>query len=325
MNGTIASERYGAGRDRRDFLQRAGRMALWMSCMAMPAGRAMAVPPIPRRIVVMDWPLTETLLALGVVPVGVSAPEWYRREVVEPLLPSSVVDVGLLYAPNYEVLEELAPDLMIITPGHAPDRPLLERLAPTLTLGRYESDSRPFPVLRTETLQMARAIGRANEGDRLLESTDRVLDGVRARLAQRAALLHRPVMVAELVDDRHVRVYGAGSLFDAMLSKIGVVNAANQAGQQAWSTDQGDNAVVPMQRLFELPQAALLLTGDFRSSQRTALEKDAMWQALPSLKGQRVAVLPVIASNGGLVSMQRFVLAVEKALSDIAGGRGGLG
>ncbi|MFT4067710.1 ABC transporter substrate-binding protein [Paraburkholderia sp.] len=274
----------------------------------------------------MNWPLTETLLDVGVVPVGVSAPEWYRRNVVEPTLPSRVVDVGLLYSPNYEVLEELAPDLLIITPGHAPARPMLERLAPTLTLGRYTSNAQPYPALRAETLQMAQAVGRNSEGHRLLERTDSVLDGVGARLAQRPELLHRPVVVAELVDDRHVRVYGAGSLFDAMTSRIGVTNAVNQGGRQpTWSTGQGGFTVVPMQRLFDLPQATLLLTGELRSSQRTALEKDVMWQALPSLKSRHVAVLPVIASDGGLFSMQRFALAVEQALADIAGGRGGLG
>jgi iron complex transport system substrate-binding protein len=274
----------------------------------------------------MDWPLTETLLALGVVPVGVSAPDWYRRVIVKPPLPSDVANIGLLYSPNYEVLEELAPDLMIIAPGHAPARPLLERLAPTLTLGRYMSSTQPYHTLRAETMQMAQAVGRSNAGNSLLERTDSVLAEVSARLGQRPERLCRPVIVADLIDDKHLRVYGAGSLLDAMMSRIGVTNAVNQGeGPSAWPTGSGGFAVVSMQRLFDLPQATLLLTGDIRPSQRAALEQSVIWQALPSMKLRRVAVLPVIAPNGGLISMQRFVLGTEQALAEIADGGGGLG
>lgn len=312
---------------RRNFLGRAGYLAVWASGLGMLTGRkATAASKIPDRVVVMDWPLTETLLALGIVPVGVSAPDWYRRVIVEPLLPSDVVNIGLLYSPNYEVLEELAPDLMIITPGHAPARPLLARLAPTLTLGRYMSSAQPYPALRAETMQMAQAVGRSNAGNSLLERTDSVLDEVKARLVPRPELLRWPVVVADLIDDKHLRIYGAGSLLDAMMSKIGVTNAVNQGeGQSAWVTGSGGFAVVSTERLFDLPQATLLFLGDIRPSQRTAVERSVIWQALPSMKSQRVAVLPVIAPNGGLISMQRFVLAMEQALADIAEGRGGLG
>ncbi|WP_186308713.1 ABC transporter substrate-binding protein [Paraburkholderia sp. BCC1885] len=314
-------------RARRNFLKQAGQSAIWASCLGMCAGQPVAAASkIPRRVVVMDWPLTEMLLALGVVPVGVSAPDWYRRTIVDPPLPSDVVNIGLLYSPNYEVLEELAPDLMIITPGHAPARPLLERLAPTLTLGRYARSAQPYDALRAETTEMARVVGRSNVGDGLLERTDSVVGGVRARMELHPELLRRPVVLAELIDDRYLRVYGAGSLLDTMMSKIGVTNAVNQGrGQPAWSTGSDGVAVVSMQRLFDSSQATLLLLGDIRSSQRMSLRRSVIWQALPSMISRRVTVLPVIAPNGGLVSMQRFVLAIERALTDIAGGRGGLG
>lgn len=312
-------------RARRHFLGRAGRIALWASCSGMPVRQVAAAPEIPRRIVVMDWALTETLLDLGVVPVGVSAPDWYRRTIVEPTLPSDVADVGLLYSPNYEALEELAPDLMIITPGHAPARPLLERLAPTLTLGRYMSNAKPYAALRAETLQMAMAVGRNLQGAKLLATTDTVLAQVRARLAQRTEWLRRPVVVAELIDAQYLRVYGAGSLLDTMLSKIGVINALNEEGKQPWSTGHGGFTVIPLRRLFDLSQATLLVSGGVRPSQREALKRNPVWQALPFVQSRDVAVLPVIAPYGGLVSMQRFVLATEKALADLATRGGGLG
>ena len=59
------------------------------------------------RVVVLDWPLTEIVLSLGVVPVGVARPPWYMRVDGDPPLPSGVTDTGLLFQPNFEVLDAL--------------------------------------------------------------------------------------------------------------------------------------------------------------------------------------------------------------------------
>ncbi|MBN3811090.1 iron-siderophore ABC transporter substrate-binding protein, partial [Paraburkholderia sp. Ac-20347] len=75
---------------------------------------------VPKRVVVMDFGLTEMLLTLGVTPLATSVPDWYRRTNVAPPLPAGVIDIGLLYQPNFELLEQLRPDLLLLTPAHAP-------------------------------------------------------------------------------------------------------------------------------------------------------------------------------------------------------------
>jgi ferric hydroxamate transport system substrate-binding protein len=278
----------------------------------------------PQRIVVLNWELTETLLALGVTPIGTSLPDWYRSTIVEPPLPQGVANLGLLYQPNFEMLQALAPDLMIITPGHAPARPWLERLAPTLTLGAYMSSDTPYPALLGETGKLADRLQRPQRATQLIASTGRVISDVRTQLAAHPAWLRRPVLAAELVDDRHLRVYGAGSLFDAMLQKIGVSNAANPAaGGRPWNTDSGF-ALVPVQRLVDVQQADILLVGPVSPSSRAGLARNPIWQALPVVREGRVTVMPVIAPYGGLVSMQRFAQAVATALATIDNGGGGL-
>ncbi|STQ43949.1 Iron(III)-hydroxamate-binding protein fhuD [Ewingella americana] len=68
-------------------------------------------------------------LALGVVPVGVAAPQWYRRLYSAPALPADVADVGLLFQPNFETLRELRPTLLLVTPGHLMAKAQLEQIA----------------------------------------------------------------------------------------------------------------------------------------------------------------------------------------------------
>lgn len=280
--------------------------------------------PAPHRIVTLNWELTETLLALGVAPVGTPLPDWYRNTIVEPPLPPGVADVGLLYQPSFEMLQALAPDLMIITPGHAPARSWLERIAPTLTLGAYMSSDTPYPALLDETRELAAKLQRPQRATDLIAATDRETANLRAQLAGRPALLRAPVLVADLVDDRHLRVYAQGSLFDEMLQKLGVQNAAHPgAGSNPWRTEQGF-AMVPVQRLVDVQQASLLLVGPVEAAARAGVAKNAIWQALPMVRERRIAVLPVIAPYGGLVSMQRFAQAVTVALATIDNGGGGV-
>lgn len=289
---------------------------------AMPVAPVMSTAP--HRIVTMNWELTETLLALGVTPIGVSLPDWYRSTVVEPPLPPGVADVGLLYQPNFDVLLMLKPDLFVITSGHAPAKASLERLAPTITLATYMSSPSPYQALCGETSELAARVQRPTRATALIDQAACTAEAVRAQLAARPALTGAPVIVADLVDDRHLRVYARGSLFDEMLAKLGVVNAAHaHAGKGVWATQAGF-ALVPLQRLVDVQQASLLLVGPIAQSMRAALERNAIWQALPAVREKRVTALPVIAPYGGLVSMQRFAHAVHAALSLIEAGGGGV-
>lgn len=292
-----------------------GAWALSTLCAAAPVRAAR-----PRRIVVMNWELTETLLALGEVPVGVSLPDWYRRTIVAPPLPAGVADIGLLYQPNFEALQALSPDLLVITPGHAPARRWFERLAPTLTLGAYMSSPTPYASLCAETRQFAARLDRPARAEALIAAADRTFTRVRGALQARAA---GAVLVADVVDDRHLRVYGRGSLFDAVLQRIGVANLAHPAQGAAWPTMAGF-ALIPVQRLAQVSGATLLLNGPIAAPLRSALARNTLWQALPAVRARRLADLPVIAPYGGLVSMQRFADAVAASLQRIAGGGGGL-
>ncbi len=119
------------------------------------------------------------------------------------------------------------------------------------------------------------------------------------------------MIVADAIDDRHLRVYGEGSLFDEILRGIGVVNATNPSTSSRWTTNEAGSALVPLQRLADVASASLLLVGPLKPDVRVALRSSALWRALPATRERRVAVLPVIAPSGGLVSMQRFATAVD--------------
>jgi ferric hydroxamate transport system substrate-binding protein len=265
------------------------------------AARA-AMAPAPKRIVVLSWGLTEMLLSLGVAPVGVPAPAWYTSGIVEPPLPPGVTDVGLLFQPNYDLLYELRPDLILVTPAHASVRASYERLAPTLTLGAYISDREPYRAMRAEALTLGRRLGREAQAEALLACTDTVIGQSAATLAG----AHAPVCVAQVVDDRHVRVYGRDSLFDEILQSLGLRNAAAETSAGA--------RVIELERLALLQNANLLCVDGGAPGGLAALQGNPVWRQLPFSEPGRSAMLPVIAATGALVSVQRFARAVARAV-----------
>ena len=69
----------------------------------------------PARLAVIDWALCETCIALGAAPAAATELVQFRKIVVEPTLPDSVIDIGLRGTPNLELLSIVAPDLILIS------------------------------------------------------------------------------------------------------------------------------------------------------------------------------------------------------------------
>ena len=72
-------------------------------CAAMASGTASATPGV-QRVVSLDYAAAETLISLGLPPVGVQSADRWDRWVVEPALPSSVVNIGQDLVVNLEVI-----------------------------------------------------------------------------------------------------------------------------------------------------------------------------------------------------------------------------
>lgn len=258
------------------------------------------------------------LLSLGVTPVGVPAPAWYVSGVVEPALPPSVVDIGLLFQPSYDLLYELKPDLILITPAHASVRASFERLAPTMTLGAYTYSPRPYVAMCSEFLTLARRLGLETAGQSLLDATTALIDRTRVALAASApAGGYRDVCLAELVDDRHLRVFGSGSQFDDIVRALGLRNAAaldSTHGGRSLVASHAGNSVIELDALAPIAHAKMLWVDTGAHNDIARLERNAVWKRLAMSQRGDAVELPVISSTGALVSMQRLTLAIASAM-----------
>jgi iron complex transport system substrate-binding protein len=280
------------------------------ACAADTATAAAAALPaaLPRdaRIVVLDWGLTEVVLSLGVVPVGVSRPVWYTRLDGHPPLPASVADTGLLFQPNFEVLEALKPDLIVVTPWHAPLFALLERIAPVLPVKMFGAGVDIYAAVRAATLELGAKLGRDAQADALLQRTDQQL----AAAAQAVAATHdkaRPLYLLRPIDGRHVAVAGPNSLFGGVLRAMAVDNAWQGA------TDPQGMAETDLAALAQRADAQAVLIG-VPPPVVAELARSPLWQSLPFVVQQRVRRIGAIPPTGGLVAATRFANELARAL-----------
>lgn len=272
------------------------------AALAAPHARAAA----PSRLAVVDWALLETVLALGVVPAAASELIQYRSLVVEPELPAAVADLGLRGAPNFEMLRQVAPDLILISQFYEYQRTQLERIAPVLGLPVYEAGTPPYALVETSTLKLGDALGLATAARAYVDETTAQIAKLRETLARHRA---RPLFVVNLGDARHFRAFGADSMFGDVLGRLGLRNA--------WADTTSYSAAAPVgiEALARVPEAGIVIVEPSPPEVARGLPRNAIWNALPAVREGRVARIAPVNHFGGLPSARRFSRLLEDALS----------
>ncbi|UEM03208.1 iron-siderophore ABC transporter substrate-binding protein [Skermanella rosea] len=268
-----------------------------LAILAATAAAAGDTPPPPRRVVALDWGLTDTLIALGIRPLAVPEAKVYETWVGGPPLDPGVVDLGLRLEPNLELLSTLAPDLILIVGEQESLRPQLERIAPTLSLPTYTSDHRPWENAVDATRRLSRLLHRQAAGEALIGRAEAAFAAAQVTLE---AANPPPVLAVSFMDARHVRVYGKGSLAEAVLESSGL--------RSAWTgpTNAWGFATVPIDRLSVHPDASLLVIDPVPPDARPTLASSPLWRNLPAVAAGRTGVIPPPLVFGMVPAAARF-------------------
>ncbi|WP_180983178.1 ABC transporter substrate-binding protein, partial [Vibrio vulnificus] len=98
----------------------------------------------PKKVVALDWVLTETVLSLGVELEGVANISGYQQWVAEPHLNADAIDVGSRREPNLELLSNIQPDVILISKHLAAAYEPLSKIAPVLVYSVYSEEKQPL-------------------------------------------------------------------------------------------------------------------------------------------------------------------------------------
>ncbi|GLS39891.1 ABC transporter substrate-binding protein [Mesorhizobium tianshanense] len=273
--------------------------AAWCGVAPLPARAAR-----PPRIACLEWTSAEMVISLGVGPVAVADTKGYRDWVVDPDLPAGCLDLGSRGEPNLELLTELRPDLIVGAYGYGLDEAPFKRIAPLHTVPFYDGTEAPYRQAETETLKLGAQLGREVEAQRLIHETAATIADLRAQFSGRA---DQPLAVVSMFDDRHVRVYGKGSLFQDVLDRLSLANA--------WTapTDSWGFSTVGIEQLVAIGEARLISLDPIPPHVKIRIDQSSLWANLPCVKAGNARTIPPIWPFGGLAAAARFATFLARA------------
>ncbi len=279
---------------RRDFLF--GAVAT-LGCLPAKAQGGSSAP----RVVSLDYGLAQTLIELGVPPIGLIDTTGWANWTVEPPLPPNVANLGSSHEINMELLQLLRPDLIVSTPYLEWVRPQLEQIAPVKSFPIHALGSSPFPHIIDATRELGRVLGRATEAEALIDRSEMELR------AARAATSHLgKVAVITFIDERNIRIYGPGGIFQDVFDRLGLENAWTRPTNEWGFGDIG------MADLFDIGDARLFYMDPVPPDVLANLPGSPLWQSMPFAQSGHVRRMASVLMFGTLPAATRFArLLVE--------------
>ena len=183
-------------------------------------GRAVDVPVDPQTVVVIDWSVIRTLNDLGIEVDAVPASTGALPEDLARYADGDVPQVGDVFEPDYEAIEAMQPDLVIV--GSRSGTPEVvaefERFAPAVLDMSVRADAPQdvLPMTRERVEQLGQVFG----VEELATSTMDDLDAQIEELAAEISAAGESAMFVQ-VSDGSVSAYGPGSRFGMVYETFG--------------------------------------------------------------------------------------------------------
>lgn len=296
---------------------RAGMMDRRQALMAMGGGLLMpcaarAEAWIDRPVVALNWGVAETLYAMGVRPVGAAEIPGYNALITQPATPRGVADVGLQGAPSMEALVALAPDLILIQAWQQHLRRSLERAARVDSVTIFTGKDDAYANAGAATRHIGGLLSCADRAEGLITACDRKIEDARTRLASYDG---RPLYLAQILDGNIISLFSTGSLFQAVLLRLGLQNAWRGAPNLLWGGTR-----VGIERLADDPEARLVLIDPAGAPAARGLLAGDLFRLLPAVRAGRVVRIRGVWGFGALPSATRFAEALAAGLERGANG-----
>ncbi|MCE9663405.1 ABC transporter substrate-binding protein [Halomonas sp. M5N1S17] len=252
----------------------------------------------------LDWTLAETLMALEAPPRGVAQVGAYHDWVGQPRLADRVIDLGLRSQPNLELLAQLDPSHILISSMFTHLAPRLSQVGDVDTFSLYTGEHEAWDGAVALTHALGEVTGRPAAAESLVEETAAHIESLRQGLPQGIP----PLLIIQFMDDRHVRVFGEHSLYQAVLERLELENAW-QEQTNAWGF-----SLVGLERLITL-DAQLVVIEPYPTGVEKNLRHSALWQHQSSVRDDTLITLPAAWSFGALPSASRFAELLAAALA----------
>ncbi len=279
-------------------------------------GREVTFPAAPQRVVVLSEIDLDSLLALGIVPVG--APNGRGQTTLPsymlPLIEGKTTAIGPLGEPNLETIVALDPDLIVYSDpyGDLAERiPELEQIAPVVVPYVDTGDWHWKSVFQA----VADVMDKGVEAEAWLQVYDEQTAALGAQLSDDL----REVSIVRWMGDGP-RILLSNAFSSDVLSDVGFVRPEYQlelAGSHPVHTD-----VISMEQV-NLVDADIIFAGGLNPEGDVAMQEalaNPIVQTLSAIQANRLFTVDGLAwsSTGGPTAATQVLRDVEDALNQVA-------
>ncbi|CAN5723134.1 ABC transporter substrate-binding protein [soil metagenome] len=280
----------------------------------------------PKRVVSVGVTEQDTILALGVIPVGVT--EWYGEQpfATWPWAQDALGDaeptvLSVADGFQYERIAALKPDLIIGTNAGIDEDtyPKLAAIAPTIAQPA-DGASAYFSAWDDQTVLIGRALGLEAEAKGMIED-------VEADFAE-AAADHpefegtKAIFLQNAFYDGEAIAYQDG-LSTEFLSDLGFVVPSEIT---EFAESEMVQAQIPLEQLDVLNVADVLIWGTESPEDRSGLEEEPLYRALEPVEDDRLVFTDGTTAGAiyftSLLSLPYVLDRLVPALADALGGKG---
>ena len=248
-------------------------------------------------IVSPDWGNAATLTAMGYPPIATGDVRVWDRWVGTPELPASIIDLGIRYQPNAELVAQLPVDLVVDNFFYEHARNLYGDVPSESVMFAAKGDTATWADYTEPTRQLGQLIDEPALAESYITKSQKDIKLASERLQQRYPKVKR-FAVVQFADANNMRMYVKNSLFQPVLSQMGkkldVLGKGNQWG------------FVPI-RMGDLAQldneTCLLIIDPLSPITRAEIKDSLVWQRLGYGDERCVGELPPIWIYGGMSSL----------------------
>lgn len=270
--------------------------------LCLIAGFAQAQP----RVVALSWEAAEHLLKLDITPIAVADAEDYRAWVVRPGLPDEVPSAGSRTEPNLQLLAQLKPELIVISPLLEDIRPQLARIAPVASYSSVSQEQDNYLVARDNYLALAQRFGREEQALNELAAMQARVDELHRRLVEHFQGRLPKVTVIRFSSPATVSISGANSMADHAMQLLHLQPADSLSGSRL------DVVQSPVTALAGIEEGVVLHIEPF--AEQDQLFDTPLWQAMPFVREGRFAAMRSTWTHGGVFSIEYLAEAITEAL-----------
>ncbi|MBO1085642.1 MULTISPECIES: siderophore ABC transporter substrate-binding protein [Enterococcus] len=269
-------------------------------------GESVEVQQNPEKVVVFDNGSLDTLDALGVGDKVIGAATKNLPAYLEKY--QEVESAGGIKEPDLEKINEMQPDLIIISGRQSDYQEQLNQIAPTLYLAM--DAEKPWESMQENVTTLAKIFDKEKEAEEKLTDLTKQIDEVK----EKASTLDQTALVT-LVNEGQLSAYGSGSRFGLVHDLFGF----KQADDQIEASTHGQS--VSYEYVLEKNPGILFVIdrtkaigGDTSNDNVAANELVAQTDA--GKNDQVISLQPDVwyLSGGGLESMNLMIEDVNQAL-----------